>query len=62
MVCRGASKRKRPLPENESSNNRRKDDKAPAMPLTDKNIISSVLIKVGQGKSYADVLGKLRNK
>ena len=32
------------------------------MPLKDKKMISSVLIKVNQGKSYADVLGKLRKE
>ena len=38
------------------------EDKAPAMPSKNKKMISSVLIKVGQGKSYADVLGKLRKE
>ena len=32
------------------------------MPLKDKKMISSVLIKVSQGKSFANILGELRKE
>ena len=39
-----------------------RQQRAPVTSSKNKKMISSVLIKVGQGKSYVDGLGKLRKK
>ena len=41
---------------------KQREEKSTTKSLKDKKMISSVLIKVSQGKTYADVLGKLRKE
>ena len=84
LASHEASKRKRPSPEEISSENRlfkkaapmnasksseqtpalkkQKAENATAKSSKDQNMISSVLMKVSQGKTYADVLEKLRKE